>query len=71
MTGNEFVRRVRNLGRSRGVPVSLEPTRGKGSHARLEYGKRFTVVKDRRKQLGPGLLATMLRQLGLTREDIR
>ena len=71
MTAEEFVRLIRKLGRSRGVPVSLESRRGKGSHIRLTYGNRFTMVKDRRKQLGPGLLASMLRQLGLTRDDIR
>ncbi|MFI5397508.1 MAG: hypothetical protein ACHQ9S_18375 [Candidatus Binatia bacterium] len=45
--------------------------RGKGSHGTVYYGERFTVLKDRRKELSPGLLAAMLVQLGLTREDLR
>ena len=70
MTGDEFVGRVRRLGRERGIPVRFEPRRGKGSHGRLYLGDRFTTVKDRRKEIGPGLLAAMLRQLRLSREDI-
>lgn len=41
----------------------------KGSHAILYYGARKTVVKDRRKELGAGLLSAMIRQLGLTRAE--
>ena len=37
----------------------------------LHYGNRKTTVKDRRKELGTGLLAAMLRQLGLTDQDFR
>ncbi len=70
MTGEEFVRRVRRLGRRRGVAVRFEPRTGKGSHGRLYYGERFTTVKDRRKEIGTGLLAAMIRQLGLSRDDI-
>ena len=70
MTGNEFVRRVRRLGRERGVAVRFDTRPGKGSHGRLNYGNRFTTVKDRRKEIGAGLLSTMVRQLGLNREDL-
>ena len=70
MTGEELVRRVRRLGRQRGVAVRFEPRTGKGSHGRLYYGERFTTVKDRRKEIGTGLLAAMIRQLGLSRDDI-
>ncbi len=70
MTGDEFVRRIRALGRERGVAVRFETRAGKGSHGRLYLGDRFTTLKDRRKEIGPGLLAAMLRQLGLSREDI-
>ena len=70
MTGNEFVRRIRRIGRERGVAVRFESRPGKGSHGRLYFGERFATVKDRRKEIGTGLLAAMLRQLGLNREDI-
>ena len=51
--------------------MSTRPERGKGSHITLYYGERFTVVRDRRKELSPGMLSGMVRQLGLTRADFR
>jgi hypothetical protein len=50
--------------------VSFDPGRGKGSHGRLWFGGQFTTMKDRRKELGPGLLLAMLRHLGLGRKDL-
>lgn len=71
MKGREFVDRVFELGAARDVPVRLETKRGKGSHVTLYYGTRKTIVKDRRKELAPGLLSAMIRQLGLDRNDFR
>ncbi|MBI4184320.1 MAG: type II toxin-antitoxin system HicA family toxin [Proteobacteria bacterium] len=70
MTGHEFERRIRKLGRKRGIPVSFDPGHAKGSHGRLYYGERFATLKDRRKEIGPGLLKAMLDQLGLSRGDL-
>ena len=70
MTGSEFVRRVRRLGRQRSVPVHFDSRRGKGSHGRLYYGERFTTVKNRKKEISQSLLAAMLKQLGLSAQDI-
>ena len=69
--GREFVDRVFELGAERGVSVRLDTKRGKGSHITLYYGTRKTVVKDRRKELAPGLLSAMIRQLGLSRSDFQ
>jgi mRNA interferase HicA len=44
--------------------------RGKGSHGTLYLGKHYTIMKDRKQEIGPGLLATMLRNPGLTKQDI-
>ena len=70
MNGNEFERQIRKLGRRRGVSVSFDRSHGKGSHGRLYYGDRFTTLKDRKKEIGPGLLKAMLEQLGLTKVDL-
>jgi mRNA interferase HicA len=70
MTGSEFERRIRKLGRRRGVRVSFDSGHGKGSQGRLYYGDKFTTLKDRKKEIGPGLLKAMLDQLGLTRNDL-
>lgn len=69
MTGNEFLRRIKRLGRERGVAVRFEPRHGKGSHGTLHYGSRKTTLKDLHKEIGTGLLRGMLAQLGLSRRD--
>ena len=53
-----------------GMRVSFDRAHGKGSHGRLYYGEQFTTLKDRKKEIGPGLLSAMLEQLGLTRDDL-
>ncbi len=70
MRGDEFERRIRKLGRKRGVPVSFDSGHGKGSHGRLYYGSRFTTLKDRKKEIGPGLLKAVLDQLQLSKDDL-
>ena len=70
MRGSEFIRRIEALGRQRRVTVRVESKRGKGSHVTLYYGSSKTIVKDRRKELGPGLLSKMIRDLGLDRRDL-
>lgn len=70
MNGTEFIRRVNRLGKIHDVPVRFVSRHGKGSHGRLYYGSRLITVKDRKKEIGPGLLRKMCRDLGLSREDI-
>lgn len=70
MNGNEFIRRLHHLGRARGIPLRIDEERGKGSHATVYPGDRFAVIKDRRKQIGRGLLPSMLRQLGLSEKNL-
>ncbi len=50
--------------------VLFEKRHGKGSHGTLRYGNCKTILKDRKKEIGPGLLVVMLKQLGLNRDDI-
>ncbi len=71
MTGREFIERVSEIGRRRGIPIRVDAKRGKGSHVTLHFGDRKTVLKDRRKEIGPGLLSNMIRQLGLAKDDFR
>ena len=70
MTGNEFIRRMRRLGRQRGIRVEFVPERGKGSHGTLYYGERLTIVRNPRDELKTGTLHAMLTQLGLSRDDL-
>ena len=70
MTGNEFIRKIRSLGRKRGVKVVFVPERGKGSHGTLYYGEQLTVVRDPKDELKTGTLHAMLTQLGLTPREL-
>ena len=65
MNGHELIARLRKLGSAKNTEVRLVLRQGKGSHARLYFGDRFTTLKDRRKEIGPGLLRKMLRDLGI------
>ncbi len=67
MTSREFIRRARRYARQTGQTFSFDPAHGKGSHGRLYVGSRFTTVKQG--ELSRGLVAAMLRQLDIDRED--
>lgn len=68
MTGREFIRRLRRLGRKRGVQVTVEATRGKGSHQTVCYGARRTIVQSG--EIPSGTLRAMCRQLGIDPRDL-
>ena len=70
MTGNEFIRKVKKLGRKNGVTVQFVARRGKGSHGTLFYGSRFTIVRNPKDELKTGTLHAILAQLGLSLEDL-
>ncbi len=70
MRGTEFVRRVRKLGRKRGILVELQAERGKGSHGTLYFGERFTIVRSLKDEIKTGTLHAMLKQLGLNLDDL-
>jgi mRNA interferase HicA len=69
MKGSEFINRIKKYGRSQGLAVVFEKSHGKGSHGTLWLGARKTTVKDRKKEIGDGLLAAMLAQLGVPKKD--
>lgn len=71
MNGRELLRRLRRLGRINGISVHYDGKPGKGNHGRIYYGSAFTTIKDLRKEIGSGLLAKMLKDLGLTRDDLQ
>jgi mRNA interferase HicA len=64
------VRKLHRLGCARGVRVRTDEERGKGSHVTVYVGERFTVIKDRRNEIGRDLPRAILRQLGLTERDL-
>ncbi len=44
---------------------------GGGPHGALNAGDRRTTVKDRKKEIGKGLLARMLADLGIDRDEFQ
>lgn len=68
--GSEFLRKVKVIATQKKLAFRWVPERGAGSHGTLYFGGRFTVVKDLKKELGPGLLADMCKQLGIRKEGL-
>jgi mRNA interferase HicA len=71
MNGRQFIARVRKWARGRDLEVRFVASEGPGSHGTLYAGDRKTTVKDRKKDIGKGLLAKMLADLGIDRDDFQ
>lgn len=71
MRGNEFIRRVRKRAKAAGLTFEWRPDRGKGSHGLLILGDQRTVVRNPKDELKTGTYHAMLKQLGLTEQDLR
>ena len=52
------------------MEVRFVASEGPGSHGTLHAGGRKTTVKDRRKEIGRGLLGKMLADLGIDPNDL-
>jgi mRNA interferase HicA len=68
--GSEFLRKVATLARRKNLSFVFIPAKGKGSHGTLYFGSSFTVVKDRRKEIGAGLLRAMCKDLGIDPREL-
>jgi mRNA interferase HicA len=70
MRGNEFMRRVQKYAKRNGISFTWRADRGKGSHGILTLGGQRTVVRNPRDELKTGTYHAMLKQLGLTEQDL-
>lgn len=70
VTGSEFLRRLGRLAKRTGADVRFDAQHGDGSHGRICYGAAFATLKDRKKDLGKGLLHEICRQPGIDPEDL-
>ncbi len=72
MNADEFIRKVRKLGRRNRVPVRIDRSAKSGGHVYLIFGDKRTQVPlhGARRELRPGLLAKMLKDLGLRKEEL-
>ena len=71
MNGRQFIARARKWARSRNLEVRFVASEGAGSHGTLYAGDRKTTVKDRKKEIGKGLLVKMLADLGIDRDEFQ
>ena len=65
MSGNELLKNLKKLARQRGEHLEFIKKHGKGTHGTICLGSRCTTMKDRKKEIGKGLLKAMLEQLGV------
>ena len=70
MTGKELIQRLKKLAKQRELDLRLESKRGKGSHTSIFLGEKFTVIPDLKKELKTGTLNAILKQLGLSKDDL-
>jgi mRNA interferase HicA len=61
---------MKGQAKKNGVACHFSADRGKGSHGTLYYGSGLTTVKDRKKEIAPGLLSSMCRDLDIDPRDL-
>lgn len=71
MKGSEFLRKLKKLGKKKSIKVLLIEERGKGSHCTIEFGDRFTIIRNLKDELKTGTYNAMLKQLGISKEELR
>lgn len=71
MKGSEFLKKLKKLAQQRKIKLELIQQRGKGSHATLFYGERFTIIRNLKDELKRGTYNAMLKQLGINKEELR
>ena len=69
MNGRQFIAKVRRWAKARNLEVRFAASEGPGSHGTLYVGDRKTTVKDRKKEIGKGLLTKMLGDLGIEKDE--
>ncbi len=66
MKRDALIRELRRLARKTGKQFEIVRDHGKGSHYRVRFGDRFTVVKSGRSgELPEGYVALVKKQLGI------
>ena len=70
VTGGEFIRKLKALGKARRVAVVLDASRGKGSHQTLYFGSAFTIIRNPKDELKAGTFHAMCSQLGIKASDL-
>ena len=69
MTGRQLMVRAGRWAKAKGLKTQFIASEGAGSHGTFYVGNRKTTVKDRKKEIGKGLLNKMLADLGIPKDD--
>jgi hypothetical protein len=67
MNGKQFIRQARKWAKANGRELVVESSRGKGGHQIARIDPKWTTVKTG--EIGKGLLADMLDQLGIPKDE--
>lgn len=67
MNGNELIKKLKKPG----YTIRFETKRGKGSHGTLYINNKKTILKDRKKEIGAGLLNQLLKTLGINKKEFK
>ncbi len=70
MKGSEFLKKIQRLAKGRALACSWHPDKGKGSHGVLKFGDKRTTLRNLRDELKTGTYYGMLKQLGLSENDL-
>ena len=70
MNGNELLKKIKKLAKRKNKDLEFFRAYGKGSHSTLKYGDKKTIIKDLKKEIGPGLLSKMLKQLEIDKDEL-
>lgn len=68
MTRHQFLRRLRRFCKKHDLLLSIDLSKGKGSHARVTVDGKTTTIKAG--ELMPAYVALLLKQLGLPRDAL-
>ena len=67
MTRDQRVRAWRKYARRQGIVLSVDTSKGNGSHYRVKLGDRISTLQ---KDLNPGRIERFLKQIGLSLSDL-
>ena len=69
MKGQEFIKRVKKLAKTKNIFFDLNKKHGKGSHVKLTYGNRVTIVRNPKDDLKTGTYKAMIKQLDINESE--
>ena len=69
MKSAELLRKLKQLARRSGMPLTITPA--KGSHHKVYFGSARTIVPMHHSDLKTGLLKAILKDLGITEEELQ